>query len=40
MACQVINNKNGMPAFGAMLGEDDIADVATYVEYQSINGWS
>ena len=40
IAYQVTNGKNGMPAFGAKLGADDIADVAAYVESQSINGWS
>ena len=37
---QVTNGKNGMPAFGAKLSADDIADVAAYVESQSINGWA
>ena len=40
IAYQVTNGKNGMPAFGANLGADDIADVAAYVESQSINGWA
>ena len=34
------NGKNGMPAFGANLGTDDIADVTAYVESQSINDWA
>ena len=40
IAYQVTNGKNGMPAFGGKLSSDDIADVASYVESQSINGWS
>lgn len=40
IAYQVTNGKNGMPAFGGKLGPDDIADVAAYVESQSINGWA
>ena len=40
IAYQVTNGKNGMPAFGANLGADDISDVAAYVESQSINGWA
>ena len=40
IAYQVTNGKNGMPAFGAKLGADDIADVAAYVESKSISGWS
>lgn len=40
IAYQVTNGKNGMPAFGGKLGPDDIADVASYVESQSSNGWS
>ena len=40
IAYQVTNGKNGMPAFGGKLGPNDIADVASYVESQSSNGWS
>ena len=40
VAYQVTNDKNGMPAFGPKLSEADIADVAAYVESQSVNGWS
>ena len=40
IAYQVTNGKNGMPAFGPKLSDADIADVAAYVESQSINGWS
>lgn len=32
---QVINGKNGMPAFGGRLTEKEIEDVATYVLEQS-----
>ena len=37
---QVTNGKNAMPAFGGKLSDTDIADVASYVEQQSSNGWS
>ena len=40
IAYQVTNGKNGMPAFGPKLSDADIADVAAYVESQSVNGWS
>jgi len=40
IANQVINGKNAMPAFGGKLNSDDIADVASYIESQSVNGWS
>ena len=40
IAYQVTNGKNGMPSFGPKLSDADIADVAAYVESQSINGWS
>ena len=40
IAYQVTNGKNGMPAFGPKLSDVDIADVAAYVESQSVNGWS
>ena len=37
---QISNGKNAMPAFGGNLSDVDIADVASYVEQQSKNGWS
>ena len=40
LAYQVTNGKNGMPAFGPKLSDADIADVAAYVESQSVKGWS
>ena len=40
IAYQVTNGKNGMPAFGAKLSEENIADVSAHVESKSINGWS
>ena len=40
IAYQVTNGKNGMHAFGPKLSDADIADVAAYVESQSVNGWS
>ena len=40
IAYEVTNSKNGMPAFGPKLSDADIADVAAYVESQSVNGWS
>ena len=40
IAYQVTNGKNGMPAFGLKLSDADVADVAAYVETQSVNGWS
>ena len=40
IAYQVTSGKNGMPAFGPKLSDADIADVAAYVESQSVNGWS
>jgi len=36
---QVTNGKNAMPAFGGRLGDDDIANVATYVIKSSETGW-
>jgi len=36
---QVTNGKNSMPAFGGRLSDDDIANVATYVLYESEEGW-
>lgn len=32
---QVINGKNGMPAFGGRLSEEEIENVATYVLHQA-----
>jgi|APFre7841882630_1041343.scaffolds.fasta_scaffold10376_2 cytochrome c6 len=32
---QVINGKNGMPAFGGRLKEEDILEVANYILFQS-----
>ena len=40
IAYQVSNGKNAMPAFGGNLSPDDIADVAAYVESQSLSGWA
>eukprot|EP01041_Mallomonas_annulata_P000002 gene2-3_t len=37
---QVINGKNGMPAFGGRLKEEDIEDVAAYVLKQSENNFN
>eukprot|EP00293_Proteomonas_sulcata_P004427 CAMPEP_0184326538 /NCGR_PEP_ID=MMETSP1049-20130417/142618_1 /TAXON_ID=77928 /ORGANISM="Proteomonas sulcata, Strain CCMP704" /LENGTH=173 /DNA_ID=CAMNT_0026648741 /DNA_START=377 /DNA_END=899 /DNA_ORIENTATION=- len=36
---QVTNGKGAMPAFGGRLGDDDIANVATYVIGKSEEGW-
>jgi cytochrome c6 len=36
---QVTNGKNAMPAFGGRLGDDEIADLATYVIKTSGDGW-
>lgn len=36
---QVTNGKNAMPAFGGRLGEDEIANVASYVMSSSEAGW-
>jgi cytochrome c6 len=36
---QVINGKNGMPAFGGRLTETDIEDVATYILQKSENNF-
>eukprot|EP00586_Coscinodiscus_wailesii_P006332 CAMPEP_0172487590 /NCGR_PEP_ID=MMETSP1066-20121228/16724_1 /TAXON_ID=671091 /ORGANISM="Coscinodiscus wailesii, Strain CCMP2513" /LENGTH=143 /DNA_ID=CAMNT_0013254295 /DNA_START=126 /DNA_END=557 /DNA_ORIENTATION=+ len=36
---QVTNGKNAMPAFGGRLGDDEIANVATYVIKTSESGW-
>jgi cytochrome c6 len=36
---QVMNGKNGMPAFGGRLTEPDIDDVATYVLQKSGNNF-
>ena len=40
IAYQVSNGKNAMPAFSGNLSPDDIADVAVYVESQSLSGWA
>ena len=40
IAYQVTNGKNGMPAFGPNLSAAEIADVAAYVESQSVKSWS
>ena len=40
IAYQVSNGKNAMPAFSGNLSPDDIADVAAYVESQSLSGWA
>ena len=40
IAYSVTNGKYGMPAFGPKLSDADIADVAAYVESQSVNAWS
>jgi cytochrome c6 len=34
---QVTNGKNGMPAFGGRLSEDDIQNVANYVLAEGFN---
>ena len=34
---QIINGKNGMPAFGGRLNEDEIEKVASYILEKSIN---
>jgi cytochrome c6 len=36
---QVINGKNGMPAFGGRLTEREIGDVATYVLQKSVQNF-
>ena len=36
---QVTNGKNAMPAFGGRLGDDDIANVASYVISSADAGW-
>lgn len=36
---QVTYGKNAMAAFGSRLSEDEIANVAAYVQEQSDNGW-
>ena len=36
---QVTNGKNGMPAFGGRLKEEDIIEVANYILYQSANNF-
>ena len=36
---QVINGKNGMPAFGGRLTEEDIRNVSTYIIKQSLTNF-
>ncbi|WP_253188077.1 c-type cytochrome [Leptolyngbya sp. 'hensonii'] len=36
---QIKNGRNAMPAFGGRLNDDQIADVASYVEAQAQKGW-
>jgi cytochrome c6 len=36
---QIENGKNAMPPYEGKLSEDDIADVAAYVEEQAERGW-
>jgi cytochrome c6 len=36
---QVINGKNGMPAFGGRLTEEDIKNVSTYILKQSLTNF-
>ncbi len=36
---QVLNGKNGMPAFGGRLTEEEIEDVATYVLQKSLKNF-
>ena len=40
IAAQVNHGKNAMPAFADKLSEQDIADVAAFVEQQANHGWS
>ena len=40
IAYQVTNGKNAMPAFGGKLSDNDIADVAAYVEDMANKGWA
>lgn len=37
---QIENGKNAMPAYEGKLSDQDIADVAAYVESQAERGWS
>jgi cytochrome c6 len=37
---QVTYGRNAMPAFLDVLSENEIADVAAYVEDQASHGWS
>ncbi|MBL6800396.1 MAG: c-type cytochrome [Synechococcus sp. BS307-5m-G37] len=37
---QIENGKNAMPAYEGKLSDQDIADVAAYVERQAEQGWS
>ena len=36
---QIINGKNGMPAFSGRLKEEDIEEVANYILFQSLNNF-
>ena len=36
---QVMNGKNGMPAFGGRLKEEDIIEVSVYILYKSTNNF-
>ena len=36
---QIINGKNGMPAFSGRLEEEDIGEVANYILFESLNNF-
>ena len=36
---QVLNGKNGMPAFGGRLNEEEIKEIASYVLQESLNNF-
>jgi len=36
---QIINGKNGMPAFSGRLKEEDIDEVANYILFESLNNF-
>ena len=36
---QIINGKNGMPAFSGRLKEEDMEEVANYILFQSLNNF-
>jgi len=36
---QIINGKNGMPAFSGRLQEEEIEEVANYILFQSLNNF-